>query len=707
MILDPKVIGVGFKCRIIMKRGTEIQECRNILTDETPDHLHIRRKVIVEGFTDDLQSELEEFNVISIDISEWDHAELMETLRYELQRELSTIKYIYSRIKNVGASFGAGFSAGVEARPDYSRTNDYLHDVSNRTEDNLIVFVNYHGKRPVDNFGWIPKLDIPGDSTIITDGYTDCKFEDSIQFEIGRLSKKQAVSYLTHIDGEVNEEKAAEIHRIHDGNPVAIEIAAERGSLRKKLSGEALQELWASVYEDKISGDELDLLTDSAHLIDLDQRDVASVTDKTRGEAKEILTRLRSKGVVSQKKSGLFTTDKYVKLYTSTKLTGDELSKQHQMSFHDYAEKWVDAHESRMQEMQNQVGGTEEDETISPRDMDPGHTDPNLFLAIHHLSKLNEDMDKGEFIRELEEINGDPSGVFAFGLTAQRFFFEDPTEILQDLSESILGIEGDVENELFSGTLGVLFGFDIQAYANELASGWSGDVNTENLDLGNVSNPDDVVERIQRMMNSDLFEDLPNDVNRALATLIALGVTDSRTAREYYNRFGKTAEKYGLEEDPFCHWLDEIEHLVEELTPELEGEPDQEKDPFKERFDSLDKNIRDRIELREMLEETHTEAQQRLQQRLDLIRDRPNEIADEYIKCGEHLENMNNNIYALIWYAIGHELFAKVVLDGENRKLFAKYNRLAGQRDEQEKAIPNDEIVLSRERVEEVLGDMG
>ncbi len=687
-----------------MKRENKISECENLLTEESPEHLHIRREAIVSGFTDDLFSELEQFEIVTVDISEWDHGELMETLRYELQKELSIIKHIYSRLTSIGSSFfGFGVSAGVESRPDYSRTTDYLNDVSKKKGNHLLVYVNFHGDRPVDGFNWIPKLDTPDNTTIVTDGFQKCDLDNSIEFQIGRLSKEETVDYLTNIHGEIDNGAAVEIHNTHDGNPVAIEIASQQNSLKQQLSGEALRELWSTVYDDKISGEELDLLTDSSHLIDLDQRDVASVTDKTRGEAKELLKQLESKGVVSQKQSGLFTTDKYVKRYTAAQLSGTELSKQHRMSFHDYVEKWVDTYESRVEEMRSRGEGLEGEETISPPDLESELTDPDLFLAIHHLSEIHNNLDQEDFISELEDVNADPSGLFTFGMITQRFFFEDPNEILQELSESILGIEGDIDSELFTSTLSILFDFDLGEFVAELASGWSGEINTDRLDTKNASEPDRMVQKLQKGISSELFDKLPSDVTMALARLVALAVTDSRTAREYFNRFGKTAEKYGLEEEAFCQWMAEVEDLVNELDPET-GEDNSESDPYEESFESLDSAIRDRIDLKKYLEENHSQAQNEFQQRVEKIRSKPDRISEQYINCGDQLAKTENTLFPYLWYVFGNEVFSKIILGEQNWEIYGEYKKWSGAREEQEKNFDDDELVLTIDEIEGLFG---
>lgn len=686
-----------------MKRKGEIQECKSLLADKSTDHLHIRRKAITTGFTNDLKTDLEQYKVISVDIHEWTYSELMETLRYELQKELSRLKYYLSCIKSLTFSFfGVSGGAGVEVRPDYSRTTDYLYEVSNQIESPLAIFINYHGNEQIDGFGWVPKLDIPEDATIVTDGFQECVLDDSSKFEIGRLSETQTVEYLTELRRDIHEEEATKIHRIHDGNPVAIEIANERGLLGEQLTGEALRKLWSRVYDDKISGDELDLLTESSHLIDLDQRDVATVTDKTRGEAKELLRQLENKGVVSKKQSGLFTTDQYVKRYTATQLTGREFSEQHRMSFHDYVEKWIDAHGSRMEEMRNKAEKGEGGELVSPPDLYTGLADPNLFLAVHHFSETHDEIDNQTFVEELEEINGETSGVFTFGIIAQRFFFENPTEVIQDLAESILGIDGDIENELFSGTLGILFDFDLQQFISQLAEGWSGDINTSSLDTANVSKPNEVVKKIQQGIDTDLFHNLPSDVKMAISQLVALAVIDSRTAREYFNKFGKTAQKYGLEEEPFCLWLEEVRKLVDELNPEteIEASDKEDLDPHQESLESLNSEIRDRIDLRRYLEKNRSQTQREFQQRVEQIRGKPDEIAEQYIRCGECLAETKNSLFPFLWFAFGHKIFAKVVLGGENWQIYGKYKQWSGAREEKERNLNENELVITKDEIE-------
>lgn len=629
-----------------VKRKSEIQECKQLLADESTDHLHIRRKAIVSEFTNNLLSDLDDCKIVTVEIYEWEYDELMETLRADLQKELSRLKYYYSEITSGGLTlFGFGATGGAETRPDYTRTTDYLQDVSNKSDEHLVVFIEYNGDRPVGNFGWIPKLDIPEDATIITDGFSKCGLDDSEEYSVERLRKEQAVDYLTDLRSDISESEAAKIHEIHDGNPVGIEIANERGSLQERLTGDALRELWSRVYADKISGEEFDLLTGSSHLIDLDQRDVASVTDKTRGEAKQLLEKLESKGVVSEKQSGLFTTDKYVKRYTATQLTGQERSKQHLMSFHDYVEKWMDSYESRVQEMRNKAEGQDGGERISPPDLESGLTDPNLFLAIHHLSEIHDDMDKETFVEDLEEIDAETSGVFAFGMIAQRFFFEDPMEVLQELSESILSIEEEIENERFSGTMSILFGFDLREYISQLSDGWSGDINTEVLDTTNASEPDKVVKKIQTGIDAELYQELPPDVKMAIAYLVALAVTDRRTGKEFFNRFGRTAENHGLKEEAFCQWLEELEKLVDELNPDSEDADADWDDIHEESLDALNSEIRNRLDLREYLEANQSQAQGEFQRRIEEIRSKPDEIAEQYIQCGEQLVQAENSLF--------------------------------------------------------------
>lgn len=682
-----------------MKRAKKILECKRHLEEESVDHLHIRRKAIVTDFTTDLRSELDEYRIVSVDISEWEYSELMETLRHELQKELSLPKYYFSRIVSGTASLlGVGGGVGIEAHPDYSRTTDYLKNVSEKSGRNIAIFINYHGSNQIGEFGWIPKLDIPETATIVTTGYRKCGLRDSTQVDVGRLDVEQTVEYLTDQHPDLSEEEAMKIHHIHDGNPVAIQIATERGSLREPLTGDALRELWERVYDDKISGAELDLLTDSSHLIDLDQRDVASVTNKTRGEAKELLRQLEDKGVVSQEQSGLFTTDHYVKRYTSAQLTGEKLSEQHRMSFHDYVEKWVDSYESRMQEIQKTGDSEETAGSISPPDFDVGLTDPDLFLAIHHLSEIHDQMGRETFVEELADVDADTAGMFTFGLIAQRFFFENPKVVMQDLSEHLLGIEEDIGNELFSGTLSIFFGFDIQEFMSILAEGWSGDISTEPLKTRNVSNPGEAVKRIQQGIDAELYRNLPKEVKLAIARIIAMAIVDTRTAREYYNMFGKTAQNYGLDEDAFCSWLEEVEDLVDELNPETEDSESEGSDPHEESLEALNSVIRDRTDLRKLLEENQSQAQREFQQRMEKIRNKPDEVAEQYIQCGEQLAKTENNIFPFIWYSFGHKIFTKIVLGEQNWKIYGEYKQWSGAREEQERnlgenvTVPKNEI---------------
>lgn len=682
-----------------MKRKEEIQECKDVLADESTDHLHIRRQAIVTEFTENLQSELDGYNVISVEIYDWEYDELMETLRADLQRELSILKYYYSRIKAIGLTLvGAGVNGEVETKPDYQRTTDYLYDVADATEEDLVVFINYNGSRPVDGFGWIRKLDIPENATLVTDGFRACDLDESDEIEVGRLSEEQTVAYLTNERSDIDEEEAVEIHRTHDGNPVAIEIADDRGALRQELSGEPLRELWSEVYEGKLSKDEYDLLTDSSHLIDLDQRAVTEVTELTRGQVNETLERLEQKGVVSRESSGLFTTDEYVKKYTAAQLKGKELTEQHRLSFRDHAERWVDAHEARMESMRKR-GEDNSDDSVSLPDFEDGVVDSNLFLAAYHLSHVHDEIDKETYISELEAIDAETSGVFTFGVVAQRFFFEDPAEVIRGLSESILGIDEELESEFFSGTLGVFIDFDLQQFLSELATGWSGTINTDDF-ATNASQPDELVRKLKQDMDGELFENLPQEVKLAIARFISLVLIDSRKASEFFDQFGRTAEKYGLEEEAFCQWAEEVQDLVEDLSPETEAANTDTSDPYMEGFESLNGEIRNRLDLQQHLKENRSQAQREFQQRVKEIRDKPDEIADQYIRCGEHLAETGNSIFPYLWYAVGHKLFAPIVLGEEHWEIFGNYKEWSGIREEQEKSIPEGEIVVTKEEIE-------
>ena len=90
-----------------MKRQEEVNSCISLIEDETVDHIHIRKKAIVSDFIDELQREMENdsITVVSSDVAEWDTDEIMETIGWDLQKELSTVKYYFSRIKSLNWGF--------------------------------------------------------------------------------------------------------------------------------------------------------------------------------------------------------------------------------------------------------------------------------------------------------------------------------------------------------------------------------------------------------------------------------------------------------------------------------------------------------------------------------------------------------------------------------------------------------------------------
>lgn len=241
--------------------------------------------------------------MVSVDISEWEYNEVMNTIRWELQRELSWVRYRISRIIAFsGSALGVGSGAGWEKKPDYARAKKYIEDVSMKSDEAVVLFINYHGERPVGDFGWISKLgELPNNTTLVTEGYQRCERIESEEYEIGRLAEEQTIDYLTNNKG-FSEEEAKEIHHIHDGNPVGIELALDSEDVKKPLTGDDLENLWEEVYDDKLTAEERDLLYGGSHLIDLDYRDVAMTVGKTRGECRQILGQLENKGVVSRKK---------------------------------------------------------------------------------------------------------------------------------------------------------------------------------------------------------------------------------------------------------------------------------------------------------------------------------------------------------------------------------------------------------------------
>ncbi|MGZ0747568.1 hypothetical protein [Haloparvum sp. AD34] len=686
-----------------MRRNSEVEDCIDLAVDESTDHLHIRKKAIVSSFMGDFERDVNnDCRVINVDLSEWNYDEVMETLRWELQRELSWIGYRISRIKSFGLSaFGAGASGGTEKSPNYSRASKYLENVSEKTDSQLILLINHHGEKPVEGFSWISKLgELPSNTTIVTHGYQRCRREESEQYQVGRLSREQTVEYITDVKEGISEAEAGEIHRVHDGNPTAIEIALENDRLKKPLSGSGLERLWSELYDDKLSAEERDLLHGSAHLIDLHYKDVTMTVEKTRGQCKEILRNLENKGVVSKKKSGLYTADRYVNRYINSQLSESESAKNNRTSFRNYAEKWVNTYESQMEEMESpDFEDPEQDDLFSDRS-ESSLRNPDLYLAIHHLSNLYTDVGKDEFIEELEGVDAGGTGTFMFGIYAQRFFFEDPHDVIQELSESILGIENNIENELFTGTLDIIFNFDAKEFTRELSSGWSGKINTDELTSENVSDPDKLIGEIQQAFDDGLGENMPSEVKLALANIAGLAYADSRTARIYYNKFGKTAQKYGLYEEPFCNWLDELRELIDILNPETESDGELEEDPLESNLESLNSEIRSRIELEEMLNQNHTEEQREFRRKLERIRSKPDEIVEQYIRCGEEIGETPNSLFPYLWYTIGDNIFSTIVLGEGNREIYGKYNYWVRAREEEEAEKDEDQLVVEMEQVE-------
>lgn len=679
-----------------MRRQEEISECESLINKEEIDHLHIRKKAIVSDFIDELQTTVErDVNIISVDIAEWDYDEVMETLRWELQRQLSPIRYYISRAVAVTIQ---GIGSERERKPNYQRVKEYISTVSSNIDGDLVLLVNHHGETPVDGFGWISKLQgLPENTTLLTHGFQRCTRDESKELTVGRLSVQQTTDYLTNERPDLSEEKAAKIHNVHDGNPAALKIALENDELGSPLTGENLDRLWSEVYDDILSRDERDLLYGSAHLVDLDSKDVALSVEMTRGECEDILKNLQSKGVVSQKKSGLFTTDWYVKHYITTQKRDQELSNNHEAAFKNYAEKWIDNYEAQMENSFIENEQTDVQSGSSQQEL----MNVDLFLAAHHLANAYPTVDQETFITQLEEVDRPSSGVFSFGVFVQRFFFEEPFEVIEKLSESILGMDDDAENTLFSGTLAILMDFDLKGYIDDLSDGWSGDIRTNELPTGTASDPTAVLQSIQNKLDLEVFEHMPTDVRLAVAHFLTVPYADDRTANEYYSRFGKTAEKYGLEEEAYTGWLNELEDLIELLDPDANSQDGGQTHPLEENLDSLDKEIRTRIGLQELLEQNRTEQQQEFQQHLDYIRDRPSQIAEQYISCGEKLAEAENPLFPYLWYLLGHRVLLEIILNQKSTEVYGEYKYWVAKREDYESEFNEDELVITTDIIEE------
>lgn len=388
-----------------------------------------------------------------------------------------------------------------------------------------------------------------------------------------------------------------------------------------------------------------------------------------------------------------------MKRYVTGKLSSGELSNNHRTSFRNYAEKWVDSYESKIQELRGIEDETEGNQFILD-DVDYGFTDYNLYFAIYHLSKIHNELNIDTFIEELEGVDANNPGVFAFGIIAQRFFFEQPKEVISELSKSFLGIKEEVENEIFSGTFDILMNFNLTGYVHELARGWSGEITTNELSPSNMSDPDEVVRTLQQEIHSELYQSLPPQVKTAIARISVLAYTDSRKAREYYAQFGKTAENYGLEEDPFCEYLEELGELLDLLNPIVDATDEEGKDMVETNFESLERGIRDRIELQDYLEQNRSEAQREFQQRLEKIRNRPNEIVEQYLNCGERLSGTANSLFPYLWYAIGHKQFTSIVLGQKSAEVYGEYKYWYAKREDQEDNADESKLVISLEEIE-------
>lgn len=689
-----------------MKRTRDIERCRELVTEDDIDHVHIRKLAMATGFVDDLRTDLEQDSkVVTVEIAEWDYDELMESLHWELRRALPRRNRIVRWVKRIEISARAKWvklSPSSPEKPDYSKVKGHLDDVASGTDGDLIILVTHNGEKLVDNFSWVPKITgFPSNTTLITHGFQHCELDESKEVDIGRLDENDTVEYLTSEEG-MSEQAARETHAVHKGHPVAIDMAVERGQPQQPLSDDALEQLWLNVYDKQISKEEIHLLRNASHLIDLDYRDVAMTVDKDAPECREILQSLENKGIVSRTDSKRFTADRYVKRQIRNQVHDQKLAENHRTSFKHYADKWVSRHETMMQETALGSDSAADGRRRSPQaELEANNLD--LFLAAHHLSQAEEHLTIEEYISEIERLDGDNSSLFMFGMYAQRFFFDDPTDVVRELSDALLDVETQ-SDEFMSDSLDILVGTSIRQYISALSDGWSNGIGGVDFETDVWGNPEQRLTSIQDQIGFDIFESLPGEVQIALVRVFVLPKLPDRAASNWLQMTGKTAQKHGLEEEPFREWLTEVETLLDMLDPDVELEDDEDDQDYIEvQYESLDAAVQDRIELEERLEEHRSEAQRKFQRVLESIRDDGDEIAEQYVDCGDALSETSNPVFPYMWYAFGHKTFADIVLGGKHSKLNGQYMYYLAKREDHEEDLQDDEVIMPIERVESKL----
>jgi hypothetical protein len=627
----------------------------------------------------------------------------MATMRWELQRELSPLRYYTSRIKSFGANIlSIGASVERERPPEYVRIKRYIKQIANSTEKDLVIFISQPESELIDDFGWLSKIhDINHGATLVTGGFQRCERENSDEFEIGRLSIEQTAELINKSGKQVTDKEVEKIHSTHDGNPVALEIALESSDLYTPLSGRQLERLWSEVYDDKITGRELDLLLGGSHLIDLHYRDVSNTVEMTAGECKELLQNLANKGVVSEERSRVYTTDKYVVRYVQKEISDEEFREHHRDAFRNYAGNWIDTYVTEMEDVPDNPEEVGDDEFFVD---EPAfqYSDPDLALAIHHLSQIYRDINVGKFVSELNGLDGDTSAVFVFGIIAQKYFFENPQEPISKMADTILGIDDKTEIEFISGTFDIIFNLNIREVVSQLSEGWSGKIDTSEIELGNISSPRDKVRKVQENIDSELYDTFPAEVRRAIAQVPILLFAHNRPARDFYNRFGKTAEKYGLDEPAFTSFLSEVTELIDIMDVTVDSSNGTSNEPIKNELQGLNSEIRNRIELEQQLKQNHSEAQEEFQQRMTKIRNKKEDIVRQYINCGDELEKTPNNIFPYLWYAIGEKVFTEIFLEKKSGDIHGKYMYWLAKRENQEEGMSDEEIVITHEQVESI-----
>lgn len=681
-----------------MIRQEKFDRCLSAI-DSDSNHLHISKDVVVQDFVSNLRNQLERESkilVINVIISKTGRAHILKKIHFEAKSEYSTLGKVKKSILNIRSftslikHFPGLEKPGViaesvakhsdsEAEPYYKKVEEDLKTLSNNTD--IVVFIDNKSEGMIESFGWISELEVPINTTIITHDYPTVsgEVESQKQVNVGRLNEEQTSNLISNEIGQEDDDFIKKIHETHHGNPFAIRRALEYESPDELIQ---VEKVWEEVYESKITPKEQQLLYDSAHLVDLLPREISLISSElaqdtndknviSKTEARRLLSSLNKKGVVGKSESNTFIAGEYLRKFFLNQIDSDDLEKRHKEAFKYYLKKWSELHKTEIREnsekeFQNYEGSDD--------------LKQYLYLSLDHFYKVDPEMSESKFIDIINSVskegewdkseNVELGDLFIFSIFAQRLVYTNNKKAIRDITTALFGTSmEDGGRSIMEGLWSAMLGDSIKDILNELSKGW----NSEDLrfgDIGTKTGKDrkKIVATLNETIDSDLLDDMPSDLKNCLYLLLSLLSLDNSEAKEAYSYFGKKAENNGLEEGPFCDFLENLIDLVDLISGESDDKNDRN---IVEEFETVDKSIRSRTDIIDVFNDTRTDSQEEFDNKLLNVKDSRSKVNNLLLKAGDSMSDVTNPIFPFTWYLIADQISSSLY-DAKSQEIYRK-----------------------------------